>query len=106
MTKNEKILFEINPTNFTVIGPIEETKTSTTKKGKIKLNCLINSTVNPVTFKDVLLVPTLRKNLISVQKIYEAGEKLNFQKKKQQSDLKKKSFSLQNWMNQNFSKFN
>ena len=82
MTKNEKILFEINPTNFTVIGPIEETKTSTTKKGKIKLNCLINSTVNPVTFKDVLLVPTLRKNLISVQKICEAGAEVEFSKEK------------------------
>jgi len=68
MTKNKINLFEIDSTNLTVSGPLEVSKTISKEKGKIKLDCLINSTdSNPVIFGDVLLVPTLKKNLISVQ---------------------------------------
>jgi len=66
-----------------VSGPLEGSKTISKEKGKIKLDCLSNSTdSNPVIFGDVLLVPTLKKNLISVQKLCEAGAQVEFSKEK------------------------
>lgn len=54
--------------------------------GDITLNLLLNKQVKPVTIKDVLYVPQLMANLLSIRQFAESGITTNFEGRRDKSD--------------------
>jgi hypothetical protein len=75
-------LEERQPTNYKVSGPLRETQEANTQ-GAVNLKCKKNdSQIMKVKLNDVLFVPNLNKNLISISQLCKKGVTCQFKKEK------------------------
>lgn len=77
MTFQDDILTRERKTKLTVVGAIND-KSKVETVGTVKMECRVGKKSVANTFDEVLLVPGLRKNLISVQKVCKHGGTVEF----------------------------
>jgi len=64
-------------TSMDVYGALHHQEGKVTSIGGVTLNCHTPAGPRDIAFKEVLLVPSLRKNLLSVKRICEKGGKVH-----------------------------
>jgi len=67
-------------TSMDVYGALHHQEGKVTSIGGVTLNCHTPAGPRDIAFKEVLLVPSLRKKLLSVKRICEKGGKVTFMK--------------------------
>ena len=79
MTNNLSKLVNLTTANTRVVGAIRKESDEVSVKGECVLRCRIDEEESVVRLKEVLHVPHLRRNLISIKNICEKGLRVEFE---------------------------
>jgi hypothetical protein len=77
MTNRKELLLNARPSSAKISGPMND-DAEAELEGEIKLNCLVNQKEIEIILKDVLYIPQIQRNLISVSKMSANGAKVLF----------------------------
>lgn len=78
MTPNKEIISDVKPYYTKIHLAEEERSIQTEAKGKVKVTTVTREGNRNICINDVLYVPTLRGNLLSVSQLIEGGNKVIF----------------------------
>lgn len=81
MTNNIKLLYDVQGKQNSMITTANNEKLENKAIGKTSLKVLVNNNIDDIEAEDVLYVPEITSNLLSVSKIVEKGHIVTFNKK-------------------------
>ncbi len=83
MTNDKTKLFNLRTTNTKVVGPISKESKEVNQEGDCRVRCVgEEKEVSDIRLKNVLFVQNIRRNLISVKNLCQAGATVSFEGEK------------------------